>query len=76
MSRRALRGLAALVAFALVGTAHAEPRVAPDAESIRPIEAGSSVPSATVRTLDGEAIDLASLTADRGALLVFYRGGW
>ena len=54
----------------------AEPKVAPDAESIQPIEAGSQIPSATLRDLDGNPLDVASLTAERGALLVFYRGGW
>ncbi len=74
MSSRGL--VVALVALGLAVTAQAEPRVAPNAESIQPIEAGRSVPSATIRTIDGESLDLASLTAKRGALLVFYRGGW
>ena len=50
--------------------------VYPNAESVRPLAVGQTVPSAEVRTIDGESVDLATLVADRGALLVFYRGGW
>jgi hypothetical protein len=52
------------------------PRVFPDAESVQPLEVGASIPSADVRTIDGQTIDVATLTRERGALLVFYRGGW
>jgi hypothetical protein len=47
---------------------------APDA--VEPLAPGSRVPSARVATVDGEPIDLAAQVRDRGALLVFYRGGW
>jgi hypothetical protein len=84
VSRGARRATAfssvALLALAALATAEPEStnpgRVAPNAESIEPIAAGNPVPSATVRTIDGEPLDLASLTRDKGALLVFYRGGW
>ena len=46
------------------------------AEAVSPLSAGSRVPSVTVRAVSGEAVDLATLVAERGALLVFYRGGW
>lgn len=64
------------------GLACAEPRSAdpgrvyPDAESVEPLAAGDRVPSVGVRSVDGQPVDLATLTRDRGALLVFYRGGW
>ena len=47
---------------------------APDA--VEPLAPGSRVPSARVVTVRGEPIDLAEQVRDRGALLVFYRGGW
>lgn len=70
-------GFAAFVAIGLcIAPAAAENVVHPDAESVRPLQPGASVPSATVRTLEGDPIDLADLVREQGALLVFYRGGW
>jgi len=34
------------------------------------------VPPVSVLTVSGDSVDLAELVRDRGALLVFYRGGW
>ena len=50
--------------------------VFPDAASARPLQSGATVPSVEVKTLGGEAVDLAAITRESGALLVFYRGGW
>ena len=60
----------------LAGGAFAEGRVYDDAESVQPLPVGARVPSAEVRSVDGAPLDLATLTAEQGALLVFYRGGW
>lgn len=49
---------------------------APSAREIRPLMIGASVPAVTVRTVAGAAVDLTELTAERRAVLVFYRGGW
>ena len=54
----------------------AEPGVHPSPDAVQPLGPGDRVPQATIRRVDGETLDLASLVADRGALLVFYRGGW
>jgi hypothetical protein len=51
-------------------------RVHARAEDVRPLAAGDFVPSAEVRTIDGEIVDLAKRLRDHGALLVFYRRGW
>jgi hypothetical protein len=70
------------VLLAVAAMASSEPgardagRVAPNADAVEPLPAGTSVPSVSVRTIDGEPIDLSTLTRDTGALLVFYRGGW
>jgi hypothetical protein len=56
--------------------AAAADRVYPDAEAVEPMKVGSPVPSVTVRTISGEPVNLAKITRDTGALLVFYRGGW
>lgn len=75
--RRAFRALAAtgLCLFA-AAPALAEGRVYDDAESVEPLPVGARVPSVEVRGVDGRVTDLAALTAEQGALLVFYRGGW
>jgi hypothetical protein len=73
----AVSWLCALGAFALAGVpSHAEDRVAPSAAEVQPLAPGSRVPSARVASLRGDPVDLAELTRERGALLVFYRGGW
>jgi hypothetical protein len=51
-------------------------QVYPNAEAVEPLKVGSHVPSVTVRTIGGESVNLAKITRDTGALLVFYRGGW
>jgi hypothetical protein len=63
-------------ALLLAGAALAEGRVYPDARSVEPLSPGERVPSVRVQSLGGERIDLAERVRERGALLVFYRGGW
>ncbi|MGH0032043.1 MAG: hypothetical protein ACQGVC_19805 [Myxococcota bacterium] len=72
MTRWAAFGLALILAAA----ATAEGRVHPDPQSVEPLAVGARVPSATVRSVEGEPVDLAGVVKDAGALLVFYRGGW
>ncbi len=64
-----------LVAVA-TGTPRAAERVYPTAEQVQPLAAGARIPVASLTTVDGEPIDLARAMGERGALLVFYRGGW
>ncbi len=54
----------------------AEPKAYPSAELVEPLSVGTAVPSVSVQRVSGESVDLASLVAERGALQVFYRGGW
>jgi len=65
-----------LTSTALCAPAEPDPGVYPSPDAVQPLPPGSRVPSATLRTVTGEPVDLASLVAERGALLVFYRGGW
>ena len=65
-----------LVAGAVALTASAEPEAYPSAEAVKPLAVGRSVPQVAVRSVVGEPVDLAELVRERGALLVFYRGGW
>jgi hypothetical protein len=63
--------------FSTAFAAHAEGgRVFPDAASVEPLRVGHVIPDVSVRTIDGETVDLVKQIGDRGALLVFYRGGW
>ena len=60
----------------LASGALAEGRVYAAAEQVQPLSPGDPVPSVTVETVRGEAVDLAERVREQGALLVFYRGGW
>lgn len=73
-----LRALAGALAAALLvaGVAAGEDRVYPSPEAVEPLGAGAQVPPVGVVTLDGDPIDLAEILRSRGALLVFFRGGW
>jgi hypothetical protein len=60
----------------IAGLATAADTVYPNAEAAQPLQAGASVPSVSVRAVDGSVVDLVKLVSQSGALLVFYRGGW
>jgi hypothetical protein len=63
-----------LLLIASLATA-ADP-VYPNAEAAQPLQPGATVPSVSVRAVDGSTVDLFKLVSKSGALLVFYRGGW
>ena len=67
---------AAVLALVCAGAVDAGDRVYPNAKAVKPLSAGAQVPSARIKTVAGDPVDLAHLVQDRGALLVFYRGGW
>jgi peroxiredoxin len=60
----------------IAGLASATSPVYPNAEAAQPLQPGASVPSVSVRAVDGSTVDLSKLVSKSGALLVFYRGGW
>lgn len=57
-------------------TIEAAQSAARSAEEICPILVGSAVPELTVRTVDGEPVDLNETIRNKPAVLIFYRGGW
>jgi hypothetical protein len=66
-----------MIILSLAGiVAAGTPRVYPSPGETQPLPAGSSIPSVTLTTVQGQSIQLAKILGDRGALLVFYRGGW
>jgi len=77
---RLVSGAAALPLFfsllLVAAIAGAAGTVHPTAEDAEPLAVGARVPSVRVETVLGEAVDLAGVVRDHGALLVFYRGGW
>lgn len=72
---RASAGWAAGVLL-IAGLATAAEPVYPNAEAAQPLQPGATVPSVSVRAVDGSTVDLSELARKSGALLVFYRGGW
>jgi len=78
MGRLALLAIPSAVAMLLLAACAVEggDRVYGAPDAVEPLAPGSRVPSARVVTVRGEPIDLAEQVRDRGALLVFYRGGW
>lgn len=69
------RLLALALAACLLGAAEPPPAVA-DAAQTAPIAVGTAVPAATLKDVEGKTIDLASVWAEKPAVLVFYRGSW
>jgi len=79
MRRSSLSGFLGIGLVGLLGLAaasNAEPRAYASPEEVKPLAVGSAVPSVALQRVSGESVDLATLVAERGALLVFYRGGW
>jgi len=72
---RLLLGATAAVLLAN-GSVRAADRVYPTPEAAEPLAAGVQVPSVRVETVRGDPVELLEVMRDRGALLVFYRGGW
>ena len=74
MTRVFSSAIAALLLAA--GAAEAGSRVYEAPEAVEPLAPGIRIPSVQVAAIGGGQIDLAEVVRDRGALLVFYRGGW
>ncbi len=43
---------------------------------VTPLEQGAAIPKLTLKTSDGQALDLSAAIAKKPAVLIFYRGGW
>lgn len=53
---------------------YAEPPLSP--LDVQPLEIGSNVPKATVKTIDGKPVELEELVNRTPTVIIFYRGGW
>jgi peroxiredoxin len=50
--------------------------IAPEAKTAKPIAVGVAMPKVTVKSAEGESIELSSLHKDGPVVIVFFRGGW
>ena len=66
----------ALTAACLLPAGSADETVAPNAESVRPLLIGATVPAVTLATGDGKTVELGEILSRKPTVVVFYRGGW
>lgn len=57
-------------------TAGDKNKIVKSAEDICPIKIGEEVPSAIIRTAEGEEVDIRDVVMNKKTILIFYRGGW
>jgi peroxiredoxin len=50
--------------------------VVDDPAQVGPIKVGSNVPSAAVKNMEGQMVDLGESLSQQNTVLVFFRGGW
>lgn len=77
MRRGVLAGflLAGLVALSTQSST-GEALVYGSAQAVQPLLVGTKIPTGTLRTSSGAAVDLAAMVAAKPTVLVFYRGSW
>jgi peroxiredoxin len=49
---------------------------AEDAAEINPVLTGTTIPDATIKTVDGQTVQLKNLVSKQPTVLIFYRGSW
>ena len=54
----------------------AQQSYAQDATNVSPALTGTTMPSAAVKTVDGQSVELKDLVSQKPTVLIFYRGGW
>ncbi len=77
---RRLTGALLVLLLAALWAAPAAARSAGDAAEsaaeVTPLLVGSTVPSVSLRTIEGDVVDLLEDARKKPSILVFYRGGW
>ena len=66
----------AMTVVCLLPYSNAEDRVAASPDSVRPLLIGATVPSVTLVSGDGQAVELGEVLSRKPTVVVFYRGGW
>lgn len=65
-----------LVATAVKEAAAQDEPIAADAEAIKPLAKGESVPDVTLQGADGDDVALTTLYEEQPLVIVFFRGSW
>ena len=68
--------LGCLVVAAAQEAAAQDKPIAADAEAIKPLAKGESVPDVTLQGADGEDVALTTLYEEQPLVIVFFRGSW
>ncbi|WP_138431610.1 peroxiredoxin-like family protein [Fodinibius saliphilus] len=62
--------------FTFASTTYAQTSYAPEASEVEPALTGTTIPNASVKTVDDETIELKKIISQKPTVLIFYRGGW
>lgn len=65
-----------IVISSILAVARLEAQVPLKPEDISPLLIGEDIPAATLKSLNGDDVELKQLLKKRKTVLIFYRGGW
>lgn len=51
-------------------------KIAKSAEDICPVKIGTEIPSALIKSINGNELDIKEIAKDQKSIIIFYRGGW
>jgi peroxiredoxin len=71
-----MKNLICIVMLAFGFSVFAQSELPKSAVDVSPLLIGEKIPAATLKSVDGTAVDLTKLFASQKTILVFYRGGW
>lgn len=68
--------LCSAILLGIAISAEAQSSYAEKATDVTPVLTGTTIPDATVKTVDGESVKIKDLVSKKPTVLIFYRGGW
>lgn len=74
--RKTLSGLFACLMLLAANAAATDRTIAPDAQDVRPLLNGQTIPNTQLKMADGSPVSLQALTMRKPTVVLFYRGGW
>lgn len=75
MKMYAASALIFLIAMTFATSSSAQ-NFADDPTQVSPVLTGTTIPDATVKTVDGNSASIKDLVSQKPTVLIFYRGGW
>lgn len=69
-------GLLLSFVFMFAISATAQNSYAEDANEVTPALTGTTIPNATVKTVDGKSVEIMDFVSQKPTVLIFYRGSW